>query len=82
MKKVTDYYAQVNGDVISIKLDIQRIARYFKNDFDEILNDGTVTKEDLKIDMVNLHNLFSDINQQLNDLQIITMGIMSEFINK
>lgn len=82
MKETTDYYAQVNGDVISIKLDIQRIARYFKNDFDEILNDGTVTKEDLKIDMVNLHNLFSDINQQLNDLQIITMGIMSEFINK
>ena len=82
MKEITDYYKQVNGEVILIKLDIQRIAHYFKNDFDEILNDGTVTKEDLKIDMVNLHKLFIDINQQLNDLQIITMGILSKYINK
>ena len=80
--KLTDYQIQVNGGVKLIKIDIQRIANYFKNDFDEILNDGTVTKEDLKLDMVNLHGLFVDINQQLDELQMITMSIMSKYINK
>jgi hypothetical protein len=68
MEHISQKQAQLFEDIIKVKHDIQNLAGYVQNDFDTMIKDGSVTKEEIKLGIKDVND---DFNRILMNLQIL-----------
>jgi hypothetical protein len=72
-----DYQQKLFEDIIDMKYGMQRLASFVQNDFNGMLNDGVIEKDDIKTGIVDMDKSFDEKIKMLNILRERCRIIMS-----
>ena len=69
-------------DIILLSQKVENLKGYVQNDFDRMLADSTVTKEDLKDSLEDILDDFDDKIDELNALKLDVYNLVKAVANK
>jgi len=69
-------------DIKKLALKVDTLKGYVQNDFDQMIADGTVTKEDLKDSLDDILDDFDDKIDELNMLKLDVYNLVKAVANK
>jgi predicted transcriptional regulator len=73
------YQMRVFDEIINTKHDIQSIAGFVQNSFERMLEDGSVTKEEIKSTIPEMDKRFDDVIENLKKLKETTKSILNHY---
>ena len=74
-----DSTEELFNDIIDMKYQIQYLGGFVQNDFEQMLRDGIITREDIKDKIVNMDISFNETIIKLNVLRERCRMIMLQF---
>lgn len=81
MEKTSSTQEELFNEIVGIKYRIQGLASFVQNDFDRMLEDGTVTVGSIKTDISYMEDQFDDVIAHLTVLRKQCKDIMSSYCN-
>lgn len=67
--------------IAGLKFRTQSLAGYVQNDFNLMLSDGTINKDDLSNAIIDMQNDFDDVIEQLNLYKNQCYSLMSYYLD-
>ena len=68
-------------DIILMKYRIQNLASFVQNDFNRMIEDGTVDEDYIKEMLPELHETYDKVIEDLNKLRDRSEDILTKYIN-
>lgn len=71
-----EYQKDIFNEIVAMKHRMQMLAGFVQNDFERMLQDGTVTKEEIAVSVLDVEREFEKTKEMLDSLQEKVISII------
>lgn len=74
------YQEETFNEIVAMKYRMQMLAGFVQNDFERLLQDGMVTKEEIAVSVLDVEREFEKTKEMLDFLQEKVISIIRHYI--